>query len=96
MVDCIDVKVDEDYHVSISQMNDDDSCLEDTNEETKERVQEYQKEEYDLSEYEEAEPEHHTVQSSSRIIRKNHPESQIIGDESKGVHIRRKILQGSE
>ena len=30
------------------------------------------------------------------MIRKNHPESQIIGDESKGVQTRRKILQESE
>ena len=96
MVDCIDVKLDEDCHGSISQRNDDDSCLEETNEETEEQVQESQKKESDLSEYEEAEPEQYTVQSSSRITRKNHPESQIIGDESKGVQTRRKILQESE
>ena len=96
MVDCIDVKVDEYCHGSISQRNDDDSCLEETNEETEEQVQESQKKEFDLSEYEEAEPEQHTVQSSSRITRKNHPESKIIGDESKGVQTRRNILQESE
>ena len=96
MVNCIDVKVDEDCHGSISQRNDDDSCLEETNEETKEQVQESQKKESNLLEYEEAKPEQHTVQYSSRITRKNHPESQIIGDESKGFQTRRKILQESE
>ena len=96
MVDCIDVKVDENCHRDIKEKCDDDSCLEDTSEETERQVQESQKEESDLSEYEEAESEQPTVHSSSRIIRKNHPENQIIGDGNKGVQTRRKILLESE
>lgn len=96
MVDCIDVKVDENCHGDIKKRCDDDSCLEDTNEETERQVQESQKEESDSSEYEEAESEQPTVHSSSRITRKNHPENQIIGDGNKGVQTRRKILLESE
>ena len=47
MVDCIDAKVDEDCHGSINQRNDDDSCLEETNEEIEEQFQESQKKESD-------------------------------------------------
>ena len=45
MVDCIDVRVDENSHENISKKNDNDSCLEDINEETEKQVQETQKEE---------------------------------------------------
>jgi len=83
MVDCIDVKVDKDCQGNISQRNDEESCSEDTNEEIEEQVQESKKEESESSENEEVELQQHTVQSSSRMIRKNHPKSQIIGDESK-------------
>jgi hypothetical protein len=34
-----------------------------------------------------------TTNSSSRIIQKNHPASQIIGEKDKGVQTRRKIIK---
>ena len=33
--------------------------------------------------------------SPLRIVRKNHPENQIIGDINKGVQTRRKLIKGS-
>ena len=32
----------------------------------------------------------------SRIVQKNHPENQIIGDKNKGVQTRRKLIKASE
>ncbi len=57
MVDCIDVKVDENCHRDIKEKCDDDSCLEDASEEIERQVQESQKEESDLLDYEEAKSE---------------------------------------
>ena len=95
MVDCIDVKIDEECHENTNQRNDNESCLEYTDEEEKEQVQESEQEESE-SEDEEVDPQQQFVKPSSRIIRKNNPESQIIGDENKGVQTRRKILKESE
>jgi hypothetical protein len=54
-----------------------------------------QEEEFE-PEDEEGDSQQPPVKPSSRIIRKNHSESQIIGDENKGVQTRRKILAESE
>ena len=45
MVDCIDIKVDEGSHVKDTQINNDESCTEDTTEEEQEQVQESEREE---------------------------------------------------
>jgi hypothetical protein len=37
-----------------------------------------------------------TTNSSSRIIQKNHPASQIIGEKDKGVQTRRKLIKTTE
>ena len=79
MVDCIDIKVDEGSHVKDTQINNDESCTEDTTEEEQEQVQESEREEFEL-ENEEADPQQQSVRPPPRIIQKNHPASQIIGD----------------
>lgn len=95
MVDCIDIKVDEGIHVKDTQINNDESCTEDTTEEEQEQVQESEKEESE-SKNEEADPQQQSVKPPPRIIQKNHPASQIIGDQNKGVQTRRKLLKDSE
>ena len=45
MVDCIDIKVDEGSHVKDTQINNDESCIEDTTEEEQKQVQESESEE---------------------------------------------------
>jgi FtsZ-binding cell division protein ZapB len=92
MVDCIDVKVDEECHGNTSHRDDEESGLDDADEEQVQGSQEEESEPED----EEGDSQQPSVKPSSRIIRKNHPESQIIGDENKGVQTRRKILTESE
>ena len=94
MVDCIDIKVDEGSHVKNTQRNTNESCIKDTDEEEEEQVQESEREE-SKSENEEAYSQQQSVKPPSRIIQKNHPESQIIGDQNKGVQIRRKLIKDS-
>ena len=45
---------------------------------------------------EEANSQQQSAKPTPRIIQKNHPESQIIGDQNKGVQTRRKFLKDSE
>ena len=45
---------------------------------------------------EEADSQWQSAKTTPRIIQKNNPESQIIGDQNKGVQTRRKLLKDSE
>ena len=92
MVDCIDVKVDEECHGNTSHKDDEESGLDDVDEEQDQGSQEEESEPED----DEGDSQQPPVKPSSRIIRKNHPENQIIGDKNKGVQTRRKILAESE
>ena len=95
MVECIDIKVDEGSHVKDTQLDNDESCTEDTTEDEQEQVQESEREESE-SENEEADPQHQSVKPPPRIIQENHLASHIIGDKNKGVQTRRKLLKDSE
>ena len=95
MVDNIDIKIDEGMPVKDIQISSVESNTEDTAEDEEEQVQESEKEDFE-SDNEGTDSQQQSVKLSSRIIRKNHPESQIIGNKNEGVHTRRKLLKDSE
>lgn len=94
MVDCIDIKIDEGTLVKDTQISNEELSEEDTVEDEEDQVQESEKEDSE-SENEETKLQQQSVKPPPRIIRKNHPESQIIGDQNKGVQTRRKLLKDS-
>ena len=65
-----------------------------------EQVQESEKEDSESDDERtniQAESKQHTeTKESSRIVEKNHPENQIIGDKNKGVQTRMKLIKASE
>jgi hypothetical protein len=97
LVDCIDIKVDEE--IPVRNISSDEPRTKDTVEDEDEQVQGSEREESgsdedmniqtDTSQQKEA-------KSPLRIIRKNHPENQIIGDINEGVQTRRKLIKNSE
>ena len=95
MVDNIDIKIDEcipvkDIHISSVESN-----TEDTIEEEEEWVQEWENEDSE-SDNEGTYSQQQSVKLPSRIIQKNHPEIQIIGNKNEGIQTRRKLLKDSE
>jgi transposase InsO family protein len=95
LVDCIDLKVDE--GVPVREVSNIESATEDTAEAEDEQVQE--------SEGEDSELDTNTLQDSnqeiktktpSRVIRKNHPEHQIVGHLNQGVQTRKQLNNVSE
>jgi hypothetical protein len=97
MVDCIDVKVDE--GIPTREMYSNESSTEDTTKVEDEHVQESENEESELDEDSDTQTDSNqqsTSNSSSRIIQKNHPASQIIGEKDKGVQTRRKLIKNTE
>ena len=84
MVDNIDIKIDEGMLVKDIQISNVESNTEDTTEEEEEQVQELEKEDSE-SDNEGTNSQQQSAKPSSRIIWKNHPESQIIGNKNEGV-----------
>jgi hypothetical protein len=97
LVDCIDVKVDEE--LPVRNISSDESRTEDTIEDEDEQVQGSEREEAESDE--DVNNQTNTSQqkeakSPLRIIRKNHPENQIIGDINEGVQTRRKLIKDTD
>jgi FtsZ-interacting cell division protein YlmF len=91
MVDCIDVKIDE--GIPAREVYSNESSTEDTSKDEYEQVQESENEDSDTQT---DSNQQSTTNSSSRIIQKNHPASQIIGEKDKGVQTRRKLIKNTE
>jgi hypothetical protein len=91
MVDCIDVKIDE--GIPVREVYGNESSTEDTAKDEDEQVQESENEDSDTQT---DSNQKSTTNSSSRIIQKNHPASQIIGEKEKGVQTRRKLIKTTE
>jgi hypothetical protein len=86
LVDCIDVKVDEE--IPIRNISSDEPRIEDTVEDEDEQVQGSEREESGSDEDVNIQTDtgqQKEAKSPLRIIRKNHPENQIIGDINEGV-----------
>jgi FtsZ-interacting cell division protein YlmF len=97
MVDCIDVKVDE--GIPVREVYNNESSTEDTAKTEDEQVQESENEDSESDEDSDTQIDSNqqsTTNSSSRIIQKNHPASQIIGEKDKGVQARRKLIKNTE
>jgi hypothetical protein len=97
MVDCIDVKTDE--GIPAREVYSNESSTEDTAKDEDEQVQELENEDSESDEDLDTQTDSNqqlTMNSSSRIIQKNHPASQIIGEKDKGVQTRRKLMKNTE
>jgi hypothetical protein len=97
MADCIDVKIDE--GILAREVYSNESSTEDTTKDEYEQVQELENEESESNEDSDTQIDSNqqsTTNSSSRIIQKNHPASQIIGEKDKGVQTRRKLIKNTE
>jgi hypothetical protein len=97
MVDCIDVKIDE--GIPAREVYSNESSTEDTTKAEDEQVQESENEDSESDEDSDTQTDSNqqsTTNSSSRIIQKNHPASQIIGEKDKGVQTRRKLIKTTE
>jgi FtsZ-interacting cell division protein YlmF len=97
LVDCIDIKVDEE--IPVKNVSSVEPRTKDVVEDEDEQVQGSEKEEYESNE--DTNTQTNTNQqkeekSPLRIIKKNHPGNQIIGDINKGVQTRRKLIKDSE
>ena len=83
MVDCIDVKV----SFPAREVYNNESSTEDTGKAEDEQVQESENEDFESDEDSNTQTDSNqqsTTNSSSGIIQKNHPASQIIGEKDKG------------
>jgi len=97
MVDCIDVKFDE--GIPTREVYNNESSIEDTTKAKDEHVQESENEDSGSDEDSDTQIDSNqqsTTNSSSKIIQKNHPASQIIGEKDKGVQTRRKLIKNTE
>ena len=86
MFDCIDVKIDE--GIPAREVYSNESSTEDTAKVEDEQVQESENEDSESDEDSDTRRDSNqqsTTNSSSIIIQKNHPASQIIGEKDKGV-----------
>jgi hypothetical protein len=97
LVDCIDIKVDKE--ILVRNVTNAEPRTEDTVEDEDEQVQGSEREEYgsdeDMSIQTDTDNQKE-AKSLLRIIRKNHPENQIIGDINEGVQTRRKLIKDLE
>jgi hypothetical protein len=94
LVDCIDVKVDEE--IPVRNIHSDEPRTKDTTEDEHEEVQGLEREEAESDEdvnIQTNTSQQKEAKSPLRIIRKNHPENQIIGDINEGVQTRRKPIK---
>jgi hypothetical protein len=97
LVDSIDVKVDEE--IPVRNISSDEPRTEDTVEDEDEQVQGSEREEVGSDEdvnIQTDTSQQKDAKSPLRIIRKNHPENQIIGDINEGVQTRRKLIKDTE
>jgi hypothetical protein len=97
LVDCIDIKVDEE--IPVRNVSSAEPITKDTVEDEDEQVQGLEREESGSDEDMNTQTDTNKqkeAKSSLRIIRKNHPENQIIGDINEGVQTRRKLIKDSE
>jgi hypothetical protein len=97
LVDCIDIKVDEE--IPVRNISSDEPRTEDIVEDEDEQVQGSKREESRLDEdmnIQTDTSQQKEAKSPLIIIRKNHPENQIIGDINEGVKTRRKLIKNSE
>jgi hypothetical protein len=97
LVDCIDIKVYEEF--SVRNVSSVEPRTKDIVEDEDEHIQGSEREESES--YEDMNTPTNTNQqkeakSPLRIVRKNHPENQIIGDINKGVQTRRKLIKDSK
>jgi hypothetical protein len=97
MVDCIDVKIDE--GIPAREVYSNESSIEDIAKAEDEQVQESEHEDSESDEDSDTQTDSNqqsTTNSFSKIIQKNHPASQIIGEKDKGVQTKRKIIKTIE
>jgi hypothetical protein len=97
LVDCIDIKVDEE--IPVRNVRSVEPREKDIVEDEDEQVQGSEKEEFESDEDTNTQTDTNQqkeAKSPLRIIKKNHPENQIIGDINKGVQTRRKLIKDSE
>jgi hypothetical protein len=97
LVDCIDIKVDEE--IPVRNVSSVDPSTEDIVEYEDEQVQGLEREESESVEDMNTPTDTNQQKESKsplRIVRKNHPENRIIGDINKGVQTRRKLIKDSE
>jgi hypothetical protein len=97
LVDCIDIKVDEE--IPVKNVGSVEPRIEDIVEDEDEQVQGSEKEKSELDEDTNNQTDTNQQKEEKSpliIIRKNHPENQIIGDINKGVQTRRKLIKDSE
>jgi hypothetical protein len=97
LVDCIDIKVDEE--IQVKNVGSLEPRTKDIVEDEDEQVQGSEKEESESNEDTNTQTDTNQqkeAKSPLRIIRKNHPENQIIGDINKGVQTRRKLIKDLE
>jgi transposase InsO family protein len=97
LVDCIDIKVDEE--IPVRDVSSVESTTEDIVEIEDEQVQESEREDSESDEDTNTQADSNqqtTSNPSSRITQKNHPASQIIGEKDKGVQTRRRIIKDTE
>jgi hypothetical protein len=98
LVDCIDVRIDEEAPVKdqqrISTKLDEKDDENNEDEEQKNSVSQEDDESGGEETPKQEEPgQQSTSNPSSRITQKNHPESRIIGEKDKGVKTRRRIIK---
>jgi FtsZ-interacting cell division protein YlmF len=101
LVDCIDVRVDEEAPVKDQQRisTNPDEKDDENNENEEQQISESQEDDESGGEEtprQEESGKQSTSNPSSRITQKNHPESQIIGEKDKGVQTMRRIIKGTE
>jgi hypothetical protein len=97
LVDCIDIKVDEE--IPVRNVSSVEPRIEDIVEDEDEQVQGSEKEESESDEDTNTQTDTNQqkeAKSPLRFIRKNHPENQIIGDINKGVQTRRKLIKDTK
>jgi hypothetical protein len=101
LVDCIDVRIDEEAPVKDQQristkIDEKDDENNENNEQQILESQEYDESGGEQTPRQEDSGQQSTSNPSSRITQKNHPESQIIGEKDKGVQTRRRIIKDTE
>jgi hypothetical protein len=97
MVDYIDVKINE--GIPAREVYSNESYTKYIAKDEYEQVQESENEDSESNEDSDTQTDSNhqsTTNSSSRIIQKNHPASQIIGEKDKGVQTRRKLIKTTE
>ena len=100
LVDCIDIKIDEGIPVKDIQISSVEPNTKYRVEVKEEHVQESEKEDSEsddeITNTQIDSTEQTKTKAPSRIVHKNHRESQIIGDKNKGVQRRRKLIKAPE